>query len=121
MTDTILTDGAGIRWRLTDPATGRAERLTPLPGGSTSRRPASRVRYFPPAATTAPVDHAIPRSVLTDVKRAMLIHLHDVHPGGHDAIVREVNGRYPDVPTSLREEVIETYLAHPSSRGPKGR
>ena len=120
MTETI-TDSAGISWRITDPATGRAERVTPLPSRSATRRQSDVVRFFPPVATQAPIDHGVPLSVLGDIKRAMLAHLFEVHPGGTDAIRRAIAGRYPDVPQAIRDEVTETYLAHPLSRGPKRR
>jgi hypothetical protein len=121
MQDNLITDSAGIVWRVTDPATGRAERVTPVPSSRATRRPAETVRYFPPKNTTAPVDHGIPASVLTDVKTAMLRFLHDRRPGGTDAIRKAISDRYPDVHSSLRDEVVATYMASPSSHGPRGR
>jgi hypothetical protein len=109
MTDNIVTDGAGIAWRITDPATGRAERITPLPGGSTSRRPAQVVRYFPPAATTAPVDHGLPTSVRTVVILGMLEALLSQHPQLSDGARRWLDSTFADTPQSLRDEVFNAW------------
>jgi hypothetical protein len=119
MQDNTITDSAGVVWRVTDPTTGRAERVTPLPSRSALRRPAETVRYFPPANTTAPVDLGIPRSLLAPAKEYMLRRLFDLQPRGRDAIRKAVNDHFADVHPSVCQEVEHTYLASPLSMGPK--
>jgi len=117
----LLTDSAGIVWRVVDETTGLAERVTEVPGRPTTRKSIATTRFFPPAATTATPDHGIPLSVVGHVKEAMMKYLFEAHPGGADAVRRAIDAKYGDVALSVRTEVVDLYLSNPASLGPRGR
>jgi len=109
---TEITDSSGVVWRITDPSTGRAERVTPLPAKSAFRKPSAVVRYFPPEATQGPVDTSLPASVRNIVVLGILAALHGQNKQSPDAARRWLDASYADVSAEVREEVLSMWDAH---------
>lgn len=106
---TEITDGAGVRWRIVDTTTGRAERITPLPSKPGTRRLPELVRYFPPANTTAPSADNLPASVRNHVIAGMLDALQRQNKLGVDGARKWLASTYADVPPSVRDEVLSLW------------
>jgi hypothetical protein len=112
MQHNTITDSAGIVWRVTDPTTGRAERVTPLPSRSALRRPMETVRYFRPTESLEAQDFkARLASIAADPWASrQLVHLLASNATDATAAGNELAREFPTTAPAARDGIVSAFM-----------
>lgn len=111
--DTMVTDSAGIVWCITDPVTGRAERVTPYARKSAlAKRAGEDVRYFPPANTVGSFEDraSVLSAIAADPCASMMLVRLIARSGDRDTSFNELAREYPHIPEPARNRVIDAWM-----------